>query len=265
MFLACNSDQSPWLCADCGQIHCGRYIKGHAKDHANDKNHIFSINCYSLETYCYACDETITNVELLPGKIFKTLNKIHSSKDDLSSGNNYQAFKGKESTRRSSTDRMASVMLDGLDDKKTKLRRRCRGRFVKKTDSPSEELDSSENSDTLKKRRLTFNSENSSDNDNNGNSDLSFTGSEKKETTRSSPIQEVNKCDDVSENYGGPKNCDALLNSVGTRASKLKEYNTQGIKEEAQNEVIKTGNPGFAGLRNLGNSCFMNAVLQSLR
>ncbi|XP_021937087.1 ubiquitin carboxyl-terminal hydrolase 3-like isoform X4 [Zootermopsis nevadensis] len=58
----CSTSQDPWLCLHCGMVNCGRYIKGHAKDHFEQhNNHMVCIQCVNLAVYCYTCDEFVVN------------------------------------------------------------------------------------------------------------------------------------------------------------------------------------------------------------
>ncbi|PNF21373.1 Ubiquitin carboxyl-terminal hydrolase 3 [Cryptotermes secundus] len=43
-------------------VNCGRYIKGHAKDHFEQHdNHTVCMQCVNLAVYCYTCDEFVVN------------------------------------------------------------------------------------------------------------------------------------------------------------------------------------------------------------
>ncbi|XP_033609954.1 ubiquitin carboxyl-terminal hydrolase 3 isoform X3 [Cryptotermes secundus] len=58
----CSTSQDPWLCLHCGMVNCGRYIKGHAKDHFEQHdNHTVCMQCVNLAVYCYTCDEFVVN------------------------------------------------------------------------------------------------------------------------------------------------------------------------------------------------------------
>ncbi|KAJ9577917.1 hypothetical protein L9F63_025223, partial [Diploptera punctata] len=58
----CSNSQDPWVCLNCGMVHCGRYINGHAQDHSKEHdNHTVCMQCINLAVYCYRCDEYVTN------------------------------------------------------------------------------------------------------------------------------------------------------------------------------------------------------------
>lgn len=60
---ACQTKENPWICLTCGEINCGRYIKGHAKGHheVHPEQHSVSMDCHSLVAFCYRCDDFVIN------------------------------------------------------------------------------------------------------------------------------------------------------------------------------------------------------------
>lgn len=48
----CGTEKSTWLCLHCGDVHCGRYVAGHALQH-HEKNtqHCVCIDCENLAVF----------------------------------------------------------------------------------------------------------------------------------------------------------------------------------------------------------------------
>lgn len=58
----CSARESPWMCLHCGVVNCGRYIKGHAKEHSEEhENHTVCMDCENYSVFCYTCDEFVLN------------------------------------------------------------------------------------------------------------------------------------------------------------------------------------------------------------
>ncbi|KAG9341246.1 hypothetical protein JZ751_019687 [Albula glossodonta] len=73
----CRSNKSPWVCLTCLNVHCGRYVNGHAKKHFEDTQspggsqrkcekqekertqHSVCMDCSSYSTYW--CDDFVVN------------------------------------------------------------------------------------------------------------------------------------------------------------------------------------------------------------
>uniref|UniRef100_A0A4W5KS88 ubiquitinyl hydrolase 1 n=1 Tax=Hucho hucho TaxID=62062 RepID=A0A4W5KS88_9TELE len=79
----CRSNKSPWVCLTCLNVHCGRYVNGHAKQHYEDSQsqvtgggghkrceeqekekhaqHLVCMDCSSYSLFCYRCDDFVVN------------------------------------------------------------------------------------------------------------------------------------------------------------------------------------------------------------
>ncbi|XP_064608522.1 ubiquitin carboxyl-terminal hydrolase 3-like [Liolophura sinensis] len=58
----CKTNKNPWVCLGCGIVNCGRYVNAHAKQHHEEQpQHAVCMDCNSYATFCYNCDEFVTN------------------------------------------------------------------------------------------------------------------------------------------------------------------------------------------------------------
>ncbi|XP_023668550.1 ubiquitin carboxyl-terminal hydrolase 44 isoform X1 [Paramormyrops kingsleyae] len=78
----CNTTESVWACLSCSHVACGRYIEEHALRHFLEKRHPVALEVNELYVFCYLCDDYVLNdnatgdLKLLRG----TLNAIKSQR-----------------------------------------------------------------------------------------------------------------------------------------------------------------------------------------
>lgn len=58
----CTSAKENWMCLNCGQVLCGRYVNGHALHHSNENTqHYVCLNTLNCSVFCYKCDDFVIN------------------------------------------------------------------------------------------------------------------------------------------------------------------------------------------------------------
>lgn len=128
----CHTLESPWICLTCGEINCGRYVKGHAKEHFEKQEdlHAVCMNCHNLMAFCYKCDEFVTNdtgfghLEKLR-KQYESIAKATQPPEPSESIQNQNESKGKV-PRRSSVDSSENERKHKRRKKDTHTQRRPR-------------------------------------------------------------------------------------------------------------------------------------------
>ena len=55
----CDDSSNLWICSDCFNIGCSRYVKNHALEHFNQTKHPISISVADASVFCYGCDEDV--------------------------------------------------------------------------------------------------------------------------------------------------------------------------------------------------------------
>jgi mono-ADP-ribosyltransferase sirtuin 6 len=60
----CNDKSENWLCLNCGETFCSRYINEDAFKHFKESGHSVSISFSDLSIWCYSCDDYITHENL---------------------------------------------------------------------------------------------------------------------------------------------------------------------------------------------------------
>uniref|UniRef100_A0A672GB43 Ubiquitin carboxyl-terminal hydrolase n=1 Tax=Salarias fasciatus TaxID=181472 RepID=A0A672GB43_SALFA len=57
----CNTTESVWACLGCAHVACGRYIEEHALQHFQQQRHPLAIEVNELYVFCYLCDDYVLN------------------------------------------------------------------------------------------------------------------------------------------------------------------------------------------------------------
>lgn len=53
-----------WICLDCCDVNCSRYVRGHAAEHNNKTQHPLSFSFSDASFWCYECDYYVTSQKL---------------------------------------------------------------------------------------------------------------------------------------------------------------------------------------------------------
>ncbi|XP_053572857.1 ubiquitin carboxyl-terminal hydrolase 44 isoform X1 [Bombina bombina] len=59
--LDCNTTESVWACLSCAHVACGRYIEEHALQHFQESTHPVALEVNELYVFCYLCDDYVLN------------------------------------------------------------------------------------------------------------------------------------------------------------------------------------------------------------
>jgi len=195
----CKAKSSIWICVTCGQLNCGRYVKGCALAHyrkTTNNNHQSSkqsphsvcLEINELSVFCYACDDFIVN-DTNDTKLDRMRAVITKHQEQQSPG----IGNGSEATNPPVTKPVAPSEEASVSSREKRAQRR-------RTVSSSNLSSTRENDQPAKRARLT--------------------------SATARP-------------------------QAPPRSSQKSAEQTQRLKH-------------LVGLRNLGNTCFMSAVLQSL-
>lgn len=76
---ACGNVGENMLCLECGLVHCGRHVKGHAVAHAEDSGHAITAGFADLSFWCHRCDQYLKHSNPALAPVYAAL---HMSKFD---------------------------------------------------------------------------------------------------------------------------------------------------------------------------------------
>ncbi|XP_062852627.1 ubiquitin carboxyl-terminal hydrolase 44 [Trichomycterus rosablanca] len=57
----CNTTESVWACLSCSHVACGRFIEEHALQHFQEQRHPLALEVNELYVFCYLCDDYVLN------------------------------------------------------------------------------------------------------------------------------------------------------------------------------------------------------------
>ncbi|KAL5482206.1 hypothetical protein EMCRGX_G022501 [Ephydatia muelleri] len=82
--MDCRSQKSPWVCLMCGEIRCGRYVNGHAKQHAeSNPDHPLCMGS-DLSLFCYVHNDYAVNETPVIQDLRTEISKNSSPLEDVS-------------------------------------------------------------------------------------------------------------------------------------------------------------------------------------
>lgn len=103
--VECTSDKENWMCLNCGQVLCGRYINGHALHHStSNTQHNVCLNTLNCSVYCYKCDDFVINGKNLLDNLREEFKDDDSSSEASNSLDESSSTKSKGSASTSSND-----------------------------------------------------------------------------------------------------------------------------------------------------------------
>ncbi|KAF0877103.1 ubiquitin carboxyl-terminal hydrolase 44 isoform X1 [Crocuta crocuta] len=59
--MDCNTTESIWACLSCSHVACGRYIEEHALRHFQNSSHPVALEVNEMYVFCYLCDDYVLN------------------------------------------------------------------------------------------------------------------------------------------------------------------------------------------------------------